>query len=232
MEAFMKLTRFQSAALAGLIMALYIFGTGALLLAMTGCSNLRFAPTEAQKTDAYLHKETTSAIVTNYAASPSPDPNIMALCRLSDLQAGNVLAYYGIPAKLPDTNMIEGLRAAKPAAIVEAAAVTQQAAPDSVKRPNYWDGAETLLGFVLAIVGLYTGSAGALKLKGWISYALASIKALREVVEANEALKTRLPIEGQMDFKEVNKLVQSDSTVNLIDDLRTELAKRDAAKTV
>jgi len=196
----------------------------------TGCGNLRYAPSEIQKGEAVVHNEVTQAIAARYAAEPTAEPNLLALMNLSHLQSQNILAYYGVPAQPVDPAFLAELKAAKPAAITAAAELSKQAAADAAKRPaNWWNVFDGLLGLVLAVATIL-GGAGGIKIISWITLLLNKSKALREVVEGNEALKSQTPVESNELFKSIQKLVQSDSTVKIVDAIRKELAIRDAAK--
>ena len=209
---------------------LSVFSVLSVVIFLSGCANLRHAPTESQKAEAVIHQNTTAAIVEKYAAAPAADPNLFALMQLADMQAGNILAYYGLPAKSVDPAFLAELKAAKPAAITAAAEISKQSAADAVKRPtDWWAALDGLFGLFIAVATI-VGGAGGVKFVSWISLLLNKSKALREVVEANEAVKAKAGSDSNKIFKSIQKLVQSDSTVAIIDSIRKELAVRDAAK--
>lgn len=200
---------------------------------LSGCRNMRFAPTEKQKADSALHIETAATLADTLSARPAEDPNLILLAKLNLLQAANLQTYIGPPANAPDANLVASLKQLNQHAIASAAQISLDAAPDAAAKPEFWDYGTSGLELLLALLALAGTGAGVVKASGWVSFALTAIKGLKEVVEANEAVKAKYTDSAQLQmFKDIQSLVQSDSTVKLVDELRKQLAARDAEKKV
>ena len=76
------------------------FCTCFAVLLVCGCSSLRFAPTEAQKQNAWLHNRTTT-VAAEVASAEDSSEKLQALARLSHLQSRDFTSYYGLPKKIP-----------------------------------------------------------------------------------------------------------------------------------
>jgi hypothetical protein len=210
------------------VMLMYFAFMGCLLLAFSGC-NMRFAPTEAQKQNAMLHNQTTAALAA-VAHAENAGPRLTTLADLCNTQSAEFVRYYGMPAQVPivDNTPVTPQRFvnAEPNVIAAASQTAQQASQDAAKRPDPWQAAESLLGVGLAIATILGGSAG-VKLAAVLKAVKEKTMALREIVEANEYLKSKTLSDQQLQvFKDTNKLVQSDSTVKQVDAIRQELAAK------
>ncbi|MFA5784486.1 MAG: hypothetical protein WC962_06375, partial [Phycisphaerae bacterium] len=67
---------------------------------LAGCDSLRFAPSENQKKNAYLHERATM-FAAQQAKDESASQQLQALTELSHLQSGSYTAYFGLPVELP-----------------------------------------------------------------------------------------------------------------------------------
>jgi len=78
--------------------------TFALLLA--GCNSLRFAPSERQKQNAWLHNRT-AMMAAQTAGAEQTSENLQALTELSELQSQAFTSYFGLPMEFPQAASAE-----------------------------------------------------------------------------------------------------------------------------
>jgi len=71
-----------------------------------GCDSLRFAPTEAQKQNAWLHNRTTT-IVADTARLENASEQLQALTQLSEIQSRAFSSHYGLPKEFPQAETAE-----------------------------------------------------------------------------------------------------------------------------
>jgi len=177
------------------------------ILSLTaGCENIRFAPDQRQKQNAYLHHRTVQA-----TAARAKNENVSdTLCQLTTQaarQSDAILAYYGLPKTLPASDSVEELLNQK------SKAITQNARLQAVQRPDPWDIADNLMELGIALAGLAGGMFG--------SRAIASLKlarqkstALKEIIAGNELFKKQNANYAEA-FKEAH-YAQSDTTKTLV----------------
>ncbi len=75
---------------------------------LAGCESLRFAPTEIQKQNAWLHDRTAAMIVQQTKLEDSSE-QLQNLSQLSEVQSRVITAYYGLPKEYPAAQTIEEL---------------------------------------------------------------------------------------------------------------------------
>ena len=173
---------------------------------VTGCDTLRFAPSEAQKQNAYLHQRTVQTAATQARLNNDSD----AVRRLTDQaarQSDTIMAYYGMPRQLPPTQSLEVILSP------ENQAITQAAHGDAVQRPDPWDVADHLLEFGIALAGVVGGVYGA-KAVRTLQLARQKSVALREVVQGNQLFKKQHS-ESSETFKDAHQ-AQSAATRSLV----------------
>ena len=124
---------------------------------LAGCEQLRFAPSELQKRNAWLHSRTT-AITADTARTEDTSAKLQALARLSDRQARAITAYYGMPREFPQADTAEEILAQ---ANVDLAG---QALVDASQRPDAWRLADSAMELGIAICALLGGVYGTLSL--------------------------------------------------------------------
>lgn len=81
-----------------------------LCLLSAGCESLRFAPTETQKQNAWLHNRT-AAITAETARSENSSENLQTLTKLSELQSRAFVSYNGLPKEFPQAETAEDVLA-------------------------------------------------------------------------------------------------------------------------
>jgi hypothetical protein len=157
----------------------------AVMLFCTGCEGLRFAPSEAQKQNAWVHNRT-AAIISQTAQNEQASEKLQELTRLSETQSQAFVAYCGLPEELSKADtMSDVLSESNKQLAVTAIAQSKQ-------RPDVWTVADSSLELGIAIAGLF-GGAGAIRLAKFLQDAKAKSNALKEIVLANEIFKKTNP---------------------------------------
>jgi len=173
------------------------------MLFITGCDGLRFAATEAQKQNAWLHRQVCAA-----AADTAEDENSSEkLCGLTTLAAEQSDAFVidtGLPESIP--------------ALSNAETVAISAAIDAARRPDVWTLADNALELGIALAGLVGGVYG-VRIAGYLKTARDKSKALKEIIDNNELFKQLYP-EQVGRFKQAQQK-QSPATQQLVTQLRT-----------
>ncbi|MBC8379382.1 MAG: hypothetical protein H8E62_09415 [Planctomycetes bacterium] len=177
-----------------------------VIFTLCGCDGFRFAATEAQKDNAWLHQEVCAS-----AANMAQDENTSAqLCGLTELahqQSAAFVIDYGLPETVP--------------ALSNAQAVVISAKADAARRPDMWTLADGALEFGIAIAGLIGGVYG-IKVGGYLKTARDKSKALREIIRGNELFKRLYPEQSDR-FKEAQRK-QSPVTRQLVTEVRAGAA--------
>jgi hypothetical protein len=161
-----------------------IVGTLILLgFVLAGCESLRFAPTEAQKQNAWLHNRTT-AIAADTARTESASEKLQALTKLSKLQSGAFVSYYGLPKEMPQADTTEEVLAES------SFELTQTALVQSAARPDAFEVADNIFELAIGISALLGGVYGT-RAVWFLKEARAKSKALQEIVTGNELFKSQ-----------------------------------------
>ncbi len=71
-----------------------------------GCDSLRFAPTEAQKQNAWLHNRT-AIMAAETAKVEDASEQLRALTQLSEVQSRAFSSHYGLPKEFPQAETAE-----------------------------------------------------------------------------------------------------------------------------
>ena len=181
------------------------------LTILCGCNELRFAPGEAQKQNAWLHQQTTQAVA--QLAQTDPDaPLLKELANAGVRQSQVFLSYTGMPETPVTINGIEDLISD------QSTTWTQQALEDALQRPDAWDMADGLLETSLAIAGIIGGVWGT-RAVGLLGTLRQKSQALHEVVMANESFKHDRP-DSAAAFKQAQAAVQSTQTQAVVGAIR------------
>jgi len=148
---------------------------------LSGCESLRFAPTEAQKQNAWLHNRATM-VAAETAKDESSSHKLQALTKLSELQSRAFTAHYGLPKQFSRAETAEDiLRDAN----IELA---RTALAESAERPDVWTLADSGLELAIGICALFGGVYGTRAVR-LLKDARTKSKALKEIVEGNELFK-------------------------------------------
>ncbi len=175
------------------------------LMCLCGCEGLRFAATDAQKENAWLHAQVCAAAAET-AQDENASPPLCGLTALAREQSEAFVIDYGVPAALP-------------AASLDAAAATARAArQDAAQRPDAWALADGALELAIAVAGLVGGAYG-VRMAGCLKAAREKSRALKEIVAGNELFKRLWPEQAER-FKEAQRK-QSPTTQQLVARLKT-----------
>ena len=152
-----------------------------LVLLLAGCDSLRFAPTEAQKQNAWLHNRT--AIVTSETAkAENSSENLQALTNLSEVQSRAFSSYFGQPKEFPRAETVEDILSESN---WQLAGTALQASADW---PDAWQVADSALELGIGVCALLGGVYGTRAVR-FLRDARTKSQALREIVAGNELFK-------------------------------------------
>ncbi|MHC4122303.1 MAG: hypothetical protein ACYSSI_01915 [Planctomycetota bacterium] len=181
------------------------------MLFWAGCDGVRFAPTEVQKQNAWLHNGTASIAAQNARVEEASE-KLQDLTNLSELQSRAFTSYFGLPKSYPPADTAKEILTQSNFTL--AASALQQ----SVERPNLFDLADNTLELAIGISALLGGVYGT-KFIWFLKQARTKSKALREIIEGNELFKKE-HTEIAADFKRAHKS-QSSPTRQLVAEIKT-----------
>ena len=162
-----------------------VMAVAAVLLVASGCGQIRFAPSESQKQNAWVHNRT-AVIAAQEAQAEQASANLQELTKLSETQSRAFVAYCGLPEELPEAETAQDVL--KESNVQLAATAIEQ----SKQRPDAWGVAGSALDLGIAIAGLF-GGAYATRVIRFLQEAKAKSNALKEIVLANEIFKKTNP---------------------------------------
>ena len=148
---------------------------------LAGCESLRFAPSEAQKQNAWLHNRT-AAIAAQSAKNENTSENLQALTQLSELQSRTFVSYYGLPREFPQAETAEDILAQS------SLQLARTALSESADRPDTFTVADNLLELAIGICALLGGVYGTRAVQ-FLKQARVKTQALKEIIEGNELFK-------------------------------------------
>jgi hypothetical protein len=148
---------------------------------LVGCDSLRFAPTETQKQNAWLHNRTTT-IVADTAEDENASEQLQALTQLSELQSRAFSSYFGLPKEFPPSENSQDVLAESNFQLAHTA--LQQGA----ERPDAWEVADSMLELGIGICALLGGVYGT-RAVGFLRQTKTKSKALKEIITGNELFK-------------------------------------------
>jgi hypothetical protein len=183
----------------------------ALGLLAGGCGQMRFAPTEQQKQNAWVHNRT-AAIAAQTAREEYASGKLKALTDLSTVQSRAFVAYCGLPEELPDAETAEDVL--KESNVQLATMAIEQ----SGQRPDAWSVADSALELAIAIAGLF-GGAYSIRIVQFLQQARAKSNALKEIILANEIFKKTNPESAQA-FKDAQRN-QSPMTKQIVAEIKS-----------
>ncbi|MFA5240492.1 MAG: hypothetical protein WC476_12405 [Phycisphaerae bacterium] len=182
-----------------------------ILIFIAGCESLRFAPSEIQKKNAYLH-ERAAMFAAQKAKDESASAQLQALTELSHAQSGSYTAYFGLPSELPQTYTAQDVLTQSNYALASASLA------ESAQRPDPWDTADALLDLGIGLSAILGGVYGTKAVK-FLQDARAKSQALKEVIKNNELFKSQNPASADA-FKQAQQN-QSHETKILVTELKT-----------
>jgi hypothetical protein len=115
-----------------------------------GCDSLRFAPSEAQKQNAWLHNRTTT-IAADTARLENASEKLQALTQLSEIQSQAFSSHYGLPKEFPQAETAEDV-------LIESNwQLARTALQQGAERPDAWEVADSMLELGIGICALLGG---------------------------------------------------------------------------
>lgn len=177
-----------------------------------GCDELRFAPGEAMKANAWAHYRTTQL-----AADAAKEQNAsQELCGLTELSAQQSTAFvgdYGMPKELPAVETPQQ-------ALGDANQQLATAALDeAARRPDPWQAADVLLQAGLAAAGVIGGVSGA-RIARTLQKARDTSRAVQEIIKGNEIFKRNNTASAEA-FKQSHQ-GQSTETKKIVAEIKAE----------
>ena len=148
---------------------------------LVGCGNLRFAPSEAQKKNAWLHNRTTM-MAAQTAKTEAASEKLQALTQLSEVQSRAFSGYYGLPKEFPQAETVEDVLGESNWQLARIAS------SESAERPSGWEVADSALELGIGICALLGGVYGT-RAVGFLKQAKTKSKALKEIIAGNELFK-------------------------------------------
>ena len=152
-----------------------------LCFLLSGCGSLRFAPTEGQKQNAWLHNRT-ATVAAETARRDSGSEELQALTRLSDLQSRAFISYYGLPREFPPADTAEDILRQS------SFQLAKSALQESADRPDAWQLADNVFELAIGICALLGGVYGTRAVR-FLREARIKSQALREIIAGNELFK-------------------------------------------
>ncbi len=146
-----------------------------------GCDSLRFAPSEKQKQNAWLHNRTASKAAETARAEQSSQ-ELQALTRLSERQSRAFTSYCGLPKEYPSAETTQDILAQANWQLADTALA------ESAERPDAWQVADSMLELGIGLCALLGGVYGTRAVR-FLKEARAKSQALKEIVEGNELFK-------------------------------------------
>jgi hypothetical protein len=180
-----------------------------LCLLSAGCESLRFAPSESQKQNAWLHNRT-AAIAAQAACAEESSEKLRKLTQLSELQSRAFTAYYGLPREFPQAETAED--------VLAHSQLAETALAESAERPDIFQLADSVFELAIGISALLGGVYGARAVQ-FLKQARTKSQALQEIIAGNELFKKQ-NAEAVQAFKDAHKN-QSPQTRQIVAQLKT-----------
>jgi len=146
-----------------------------------GCDSLRFAPSEAQKQNAWLHNRT-AIMAAETAKVEDASEKMQALTQLSEVQSRAFSSHYGLPKEFPQAETAEDVL------IKSNWQLARTALQQGAERPDAWEVADSMLELGIGICALLGGVYGT-RAVGFLRQARTKSKALQEIIAGNELFK-------------------------------------------
>jgi hypothetical protein len=191
------------------ILASILFG---FCLLSAGCESLRFAPTETQKQNAWLHNRT-ATITSETATSENTSEKLQALTKLSELQSRAFVSYTGLPKEFPQAETAEDVLSQSNQQLARTALA------ESAERPDVWQLADSALELAIGVCALFGGVYGTRAVQ-FLRDAQTKSKALKEIIEGNELFKKQNE-SAVAAFKQAQQN-QSPETRQIVAEMKTE----------
>lgn len=178
---------------------------------LVGCDSLRFAPTEAQKQNAWLHNRT-AMVAAETARSEAASEKLQMLTRLSESQSRAFSAYHGLPKEFPQVDTAEDILAQSNWQLA------RMALQESADRPDAWQLADSAFELAIGICALLGGVYGTRAVR-FLRQARTKSQALQEIIAGNELFKRQNQTYASV-FKEAHK-DQSPQTRQIVAEMKS-----------
>jgi hypothetical protein len=152
-----------------------------VVLFVTGCESLRFAPNEVQKQNAWLHNRT-AAITAQTARDEFSSEKLQSLSRLGEAQSRAFVSYFGLPKEFQSADTAEDVLVESNFKLADAASQSGAARPDG------WQLADSAMELGIGIFALLGGVYGTQTVR-FLKQARTKSKALQEIIAGNELFK-------------------------------------------
>ncbi len=185
---------------------------------LSGCG-LRYAATEAQRQNAWVHAKVCVAAA-DCAADEGASEQLCGLTQLAAKQSEAFVLDYGMPEQHGQAELDRGAplsEQAVQAMLSKGSAVAEAARADSIERPDVWSVADGAMDLGIALAGLLGGIYG-VRAAGFLQQARDKARALKEIVAGNELFKQLYPEQAQR-FKEA-QAKQSVTTRAIVTELK------------
>ena len=148
---------------------------------LAGCETLRFAPTETQKQNAWLHNRTAMAAAET-ARAEQTSQKLQDLIQLNELQSRSLISYYGLPQQFPQAETAQDILTESNFQLADTALA------QSAQRVDTWQLADNVLELAIGVSALLGGVYGTRAVR-FLKDARIKSNALKEVVQGNELFK-------------------------------------------
>lgn len=152
-----------------------------LCFLLVGCNSLRFAPTETQRQNAWLHNRT-AMITTEAARVEQTSEKLQSLTQLNELQSRAFSSYFGLPKEFPQAESAEDILSESNWQLAHTALRT------GADRPDAWQVADSMLELGIGICALLGGVYGTRAVR-FLKDAKTKSQALQEIIVGNELFK-------------------------------------------
>jgi len=183
-----------------------VFVCACISVALAGCGALRFAPSEAQRQNAWLHNRT-ATIATQTAKAESVSQVLQALIQLNEKQSQALMAYYGLPNEFPPAETAEEILSESNWQLAETAL------QEGSDRADPWQVADAMLELGIGVSALLGGVYGTRAVR-FLKDARDKSKALKEIIAGNETFKKQ-NVSSAAAFKQAHN-TQSPQTRQLV----------------
>lgn len=152
-----------------------------MCLSLAGCESLRFAPSESQKQNAWMHNRT-ALVTAETARAEDVSQKLQALTKLGEVQSRAFSAYCGMPKEFPQAETAEDILAESNWQLAETALQT------SAERPDAWQVADSAMELGIGVCALLGGVYGTRAVR-FLRDARGKSQALQEIIAGNELFK-------------------------------------------
>ena len=163
---------------------------------LVGCDSLRFAPSEAQKQNAWLHNRT-AVITAETARSEKASEKLQVLTQLAELQSRSFSSYYGLPGEFPQSDTAEEILSQSNFQLADTAL------HQSVDRPDTFALADSVFELAIGVSALLGGVYGTRAVR-FLKQARTKSQALQEIITGKELFENQNESFAST-FKQANK---------------------------